>query len=78
MQAKRNLQSKYSGGRIFWAYYTPCPLLVLILPPCSINFHLEINNPEETSKLEADFAEEVKKRGEDFKYYKDQVFIPCK
>ena len=47
------------------------------LPP-SINFHLEINNPEETSKLEADFAEEVKKRGEDFKYYKDQVFIPCK
>merc|ERR1712227_454386 len=40
--------------------------------PTNINFHLEINNPEETSKLEADFAEEVKKRGEDFKYYKDQ------
>ena len=45
-----------------------------MLTPSSINFHLEINNPEETSKLEADFAEEVKKRGEDFKYYKDQVF----
>ena len=45
-----------------------------MLSPPSINFHLEINNPEETSKLEADFAEEVKKRGEDFKYYKDQVF----
>merc|ERR1711953_529603 len=40
--------------------------------PANINFHLEINNPEETSKLEAEFAEEVKKRGEDFKYYKDQ------
>merc|ERR1711971_344339 len=37
-----------------------------------INFHLEINNPEETSKMETEFAEEVKKRGEDFKYYKDQ------
>ena len=49
-----------------------------MLSPPSINFHLEINNPEETSKLEADFAEEVKKRGEDFKYYKDQVFDPCK
>ena len=53
-------------------------MLVLILTSSSINFHLEINNPEETSKLEADFAEEVKKRGEDFKYYKDQVFILCK
>merc|ERR1712066_831991 len=40
--------------------------------PNNINFHLEMNNPEETSKLEAEFAEEVKKRGEDFKYYKDQ------
>ena len=49
-------------------------MLVLMLTSSSINFHLEINNPEETSKLEADFAEEVKKRGEDFKYYKDQVF----
>merc|ERR1712106_1183935 len=38
----------------------------------NINFHLEINNPEDTSKLETDFAEEVKKRGEDFKYFKDQ------
>ena len=47
--------------------------LIVILISSSINFHLEINNPEETSKLEADFAEEVKKRGEDFKYYKDQV-----
>jgi predicted protein tyrosine phosphatase len=37
-----------------------------------INFHLEINNPEECLKLEAEFAEEIKKRGDDFKYYKDQ------
>ena len=32
-----------------------------------------MNNPEEVTKLENDFAEEVKKRGDDFKYFKDQV-----
>ena len=42
------------------------------LLPVRINFHLEINNPEESAKLETDFAEDIKKRGEDFKYYKDQ------
>ena len=40
---------------------------------CSVNFHLEINNPEECTAIEHEFAEEIKKRGEDFKYYKDQV-----
>jgi hypothetical protein len=34
---------------------------------------LEINNPEECTAMENEFAEEIKKRGEDFKYYKDQV-----
>ena len=38
-----------------------------------VNFHLEISNPEECTALENDFAEEVRKRGEDFKYFKDQV-----
>ena len=32
-----------------------------------------MNNPEEVTKLENDFAEEIKKRGDDFKYFKDQV-----
>jgi len=40
--------------------------------PKNVNFHLEINNPEECSAMETDFAEEIRKRGEDFKYYKDQ------
>merc|ERR1712180_9758 len=40
--------------------------------PAKINFHLEINNPEECATMEKDLAEEIKKRGEDFKYYKDQ------
>ena len=42
-----------------------------------INFHLEMNNPEDVTKLETEFAEEVKKRGEDFKYFKDQVSLVC-
>merc|ERR1712123_522547 len=37
-----------------------------------VNLHLEVNNPEECTTMENDFAEEIKKRGEDFKYYKDQ------
>jgi len=37
-----------------------------------INLHLEIDNPEEVTKLENEFAEEIRKRGEDFKYFKDQ------
>jgi len=41
-------------------------------PNQDVNFHLEINNPEECSQMETDFAEEIRKRGEDFKYYKDQ------
>merc|ERR1711988_939077 len=41
-------------------------------PNQDLNFHLEINNPEECSQMETDFAEEIRKRGEDFKYYKDQ------
>jgi predicted protein tyrosine phosphatase len=40
--------------------------------PKKINFHLEINCPEECSKIEGEFAEELKKRGDEFKYYKDQ------
>jgi len=41
-------------------------------PIQDVNFHLEINNPEECSNLEGEFAEEIRKRGEDFKYFKDQ------
>ena len=33
-----------------------------------------MNNPEEVTALENAFAEEVKKRGDDFKFFKDQVY----
>merc|ERR1712002_438521 len=36
------------------------------------NLHLEINNPEDCTKLENEFAEAIKGRGEDFKYFQDQ------
>ena len=31
-----------------------------------------MNNPEDVTALENTFAEEIKKRGEDFKFFKDQ------
>merc|ERR1712073_32337 len=40
--------------------------------PAKINFHLEMNNPEDVTKLENEFAEEIKKKGDDFKFFKDQ------
>merc|ERR1712088_1117542 len=70
---------KYGDEKhIFWVNLRQEPVVYVngkpftARDPANINFHLEINNPEETSKLETEFAEEVKKRGEDFKYYKDQ------
>jgi len=40
--------------------------------PANVNFHLEINNPEECTNMETELAEEIKKRGEEFKYLQDQ------
>ena len=37
-----------------------------------LNYHVEIANPEEIQKYEETFAEEVKTRGADFKYFQDQ------
>ena len=39
---------------------------------CRLIYHLEISNPEEVSKWEEGFVEEIKKRGEEFKAYQDQ------
>merc|ERR1711936_797278 len=40
--------------------------------PDKLQYHLEISNPEEVHKFEDGFAEEIKKRGEEFKFYQDQ------
>ena len=56
-----------------WFYGDVIILLFIKVVFSRINFHLEMNNPEDVTKLENEFAEEVKKRGDDFKYFKDQV-----
>lgn len=33
---------------------------------------MELTNPEDVDKWEEGFAEEIKRRGEDFKFYQDQ------
>jgi len=40
--------------------------------PEKLNYHIEVANAADVSKMEDDFAEEIKKRGEDFKFYQDQ------
>ena len=39
---------------------------------------MEIGNPEEIQKYEETFAEEIKTRGADFKYFQDQGRISNK
>merc|ERR1711970_712288 len=40
--------------------------------PAKINYHLEVKNPDDVSKMEDELAEVVQGRGEDFKFYQDQ------
>ncbi len=37
-----------------------------------LNYHVVINNPDDVAKYEEAFAEELKSRGADFKFFKDQ------
>ena len=39
---------------------------------CRLNYHIEVANAADVSKMEDDFAEEIKKRGDDFKFFQDQ------
>merc|ERR1719320_192169 len=70
---------KYGDEKhIFWVNLRQEPVVYVngkpytARDPAKVNFHLEVNNPEECTAMENDFAEEIKKRGEDFKYFKDQ------
>merc|ERR1711936_264756 len=62
----------YVNGKPFTARDPANPLAAIGLNCNPINFHLEMNNPEDVTALENTFAEEIKKRGEDFKFFKDQ------
>merc|ERR1712123_524035 len=62
----------YVNGNPYTARDAANPLAAIGINCNPVNFHLEVNNPEECTTMENDFAEEIKKRGEDFKYFKDQ------
>merc|ERR1711872_530966 len=62
----------YVNGKPYTARDPANPLAAIGINCNPVNFHLEINNPEECTSLENDFAEEIRKRGDDFKYFKDQ------
>ena len=47
-------------------------LTLCFLSSRRLNYHVEIGNPEEIQKYEEAFAEEIKTRGPDFKYFQDQ------
>ncbi len=51
---------------LFWVW-------IFKLCGSSLHHHLEVSNPEECAKMEEEFAEEIRKRGPDFKYFQDQV-----
>ncbi|XP_023325851.1 paladin isoform X4 [Eurytemora carolleeae] len=70
---------KYGDEKhIFWVNLRQEPVVYVnnkpftARDPKNINFHLEINNPEECAAIEQEFAEEIKKRGDEFKFFKDQ------
>merc|ERR1711971_1459443 len=62
----------YVNGKPFTARDPNNTLAEIGLNCNPINFHLEMNNPEDVTALENSFAEEIKKRGDDFKFFKDQ------
>ena len=37
-----------------------------------LNYHLEVPNPDDVSKMEDEFAQVIKGRGDDFKFFQDQ------
>merc|ERR1712123_430346 len=59
----------YVNGNPYTARDAANPLAAIGINCNPVNFHLEVNNPEECTTMENDCAEEIKKRGED---YKDQ------
>merc|ERR1712244_45181 len=70
---------KYGDEKhIFWVNLRQEPVVYVngkpytARDPANVNFHLEMNNPEDVTALENSFAEEIKKRGDDFKFFKDQ------
>lgn len=70
---------KYGDEKIiYWANLRQEPVVYVngrpftARDPEKLNYHLEVTDPNGVSKMEDEFAEELKKRGDDFKFYQDQ------
>merc|ERR1712038_177176 len=73
------IMKKYGEEKVFyWANLRQEPVVYVNDKPYSardpdkLQYHLEISNPEEVAKFEESFMEELKKRGEEYKFYQDQ------
>jgi len=73
------IMKKYGDEKIiYWANLRQEPVVYVngkpftARDPAKINYHLEVKNPDDVSKMEDELAEVVQGRGEDFKFYQDQ------
>merc|ERR1712170_4941 len=73
------IMKKYGDEKIiYWANLRQEPVVYVngkpytARDPAKINYHLEVKCPEEGAKMEEEFAEVIKARGDDFKFYQDQ------
>lgn len=70
---------KYGDEKnIFWVNLRQEPVVYVngkpftARDPAKLNYHLEVLKADDVTKMEEEFVEEIKKRGEDFKHYQDQ------
>lgn len=70
---------KYGDEKnIFWVNLRQEPVVYVngnpytARDPAKLHYHLEVTSPDDVSKMEDEFAEEIKKRGEEFKFHQDQ------
>merc|ERR1719259_285483 len=73
------IMKKYGDEKIiYWANLRQEPVVYVngkpytARDPAKINYHLEVKCPNDVSKMEDEFADAIKSRGDDFKFYQDQ------
>jgi len=73
------IMKKYGDEKIiYWANLRQEPVVYVngkpytARDPNKLNYHLEVKNPDDVSKMEEEFAGVIKDRGEEFKFYQDQ------
>lgn len=73
------IMKKYGDEKnVFWVNLRQEPVVYVngkpftARDPARLNYHLEVTDAEDVTKMENAFAEELKTRGPDFKYFQDQ------